>query len=79
MTLYRVMGINPDTDEHHEEQRGLTTFEEATEVSLHYRRLYDCDFYVEPYEETDEQQKLERTYNENAVDGWEDIYPDRDY
>lgn len=22
---------------------------------------------------------VERHYNENAVDGWEDIYPDRDY
>ena len=24
-------------------------------------------------------EKEERHYNENAVDGWEDMYPDRDY
>lgn len=36
----------------------------------------DLDFWVESH--MDEKPKEERYYNENAVDGWEDIYPDRD-
>lgn len=35
----------------------------------------DYQYYVEQVERVE---KVERHYNERAVDGWEDLYPDRD-
>lgn len=35
------------------------------------------DFWVEPYEQ--EPYKEPRVYNNNAVDGWEDLYPLDEY
>ncbi len=50
-------------------------YEEARELLSNLKsyfpdRLYGLRSYEYEYEE-----KEERTYNENACDGWEDIYP----
>jgi hypothetical protein len=41
-----------------------------------FPQYYYYKEFVEVVEEFDDE---ERHYNENAVDGWEDMYPDRDY
>lgn len=51
--------------------------EDAEELAEDLHNTFeDLLFYVEPYDHVIEE---ERHYNEHAVDGWEDIYPDRDY
>jgi hypothetical protein len=41
------------------------------------RELFPQYYYYKDFVEYVEE--VERHYNENAVDGWEDLYPDRDY
>ena len=51
--------------------------EDAEELAEDLHNTFeDLLFYVEPYEHVIEE---ERYYNKHAVDGWEDMYPDRDY
>ena len=77
MQYFRLMGIDEDGYPN-EEQTEIENFEEAIKVQQHYEELFpDTQYYIEPYEYTEP--KPERHYNNNAVDGWEDIYPDRDY
>jgi len=69
--LFRVMQFVGEFGELHTD--GLTS-DDADELYNRLRRLFpDDSFYVESYipEETEE-----RHYNENAVDGWEDMFPD---
>ena len=53
---------------------------DADELVDKLRELFPQYYYykefVEVVEEFDDE---ERHYNNNAVDGWEDLYPDRDY
>lgn len=46
--------------------------QEAEECIERWGEMYGQDFWVEPYEY---KYKKERQYNNNAVDGWEDLYP----
>ena len=50
--------------------------QEATECIETWGEQFGQDFWVEPYEPTP--YKEPRRYNNNAVDGWEDIYPSED-
>lgn len=55
---------------------GLTS-EDADELYNRLMRFFPNDsFYVESYIIEDKYD--ERVYNENAVDGWEDMFPDYD-
>ena len=50
--------------------------EEAEELAKHLSNTFqDLVFYVEPYDHIGLE---ERYYNEDAVDGWEDMYPYND-
>ena len=73
--LYRVIGI----DEYgcsHIEQDGIESEVEANQELKHYESCWqDGEYYVEHYEY---EHKEERIYNTNAVDGWEDMYPQYD-
>ena len=69
--LFRVVQLVDNFAEVHTD--GLTS-EDADELHNRLTRLFPIEiFYVESYvpEETEE-----RHYNENAVDGWEDMFPD---
>ena len=51
--------------------------QEADDLVKRLRDYFpDNEYYAEQVEYVE---KVERYYNENAVDGWEDMYPDRDY
>lgn len=51
--------------------------EDAEELAEDLHNTFeDLVFYVEPYDHEIEE---ERYYNNHAVDGWEDMYPDREY
>ena len=51
--------------------------EQAEALATELREDFpDMVYYIEPYEY---EEREERTYNENACDGWEDIYPLDDY
>lgn len=77
MQYYRLMGINVEDGYPYEEKNEMT-FDEANSEMTRYKELFpDVDYYIEPYEYTEPEP--ERVYNERAVDGWEDMYPDRDY
>ena len=55
------------------EKGGFDTQEEAWDSLKHYADLFpDNHYHVEAYEAVE---RVERTYNNNAVDGWEDLYP----
>jgi hypothetical protein len=60
-----------------DQEEGFKTFEkaqkEADECIERWGDEYDQDFWVEPYEPVP--YKEPRVYNNNAVDGWEDLYP----
>lgn len=50
--------------------------DQAVELAESLRGTFpDLVFYVEPYDQAVEE---ERYYNEDAVDGWEDMYPYND-
>lgn len=50
--------------------------DQAEELAESLRGAFpDLLFYVEPYDQAVEE---ERYYNEDAVDGWEDMYPYND-
>lgn len=70
------MGIDEDGCSH--EEKGELSFEQAEEERERYQRMFpDTDYYIEPYEYS--KPEPNKHFNENAVDGWEDIFPDRDY
>jgi hypothetical protein len=71
MNYWKVMeGHDLHTD-------GLT-FDEAVELANELNETFDSyDFVAFP--DPDYREVEPRCYNERAVDGWEDIYPDRDY
>jgi hypothetical protein len=53
--------------------------DEAEKLSDELKEMFpDYNYYVDLVMDADKVEKVERYYNENAVDGWEDIYPDRD-
>jgi hypothetical protein len=61
----------------HETHTEDLTQEDAEKLADELNELFpDNQYYTERVEYVE---KEERHYNENAVDGWEDIYPDRDY
>ena len=76
---WKVVEISGGGDMHSD---GLT-FDEANESAKHLNGLFPDECYiVEPDPSYEERQEREMTYhtryNIHAVDGWEDIYPDRD-
>lgn len=74
--MWRLMSFNVDGCSY-EESNDLE-FDEANVELARYEKLFpDTYYYIEPYEHTEPEP--ERYYNERAVDGWEDMYPDRDY
>jgi hypothetical protein len=73
--MWRLMGIDEDGYPC-EESNELTKADADKELARYQEFFPDTIYYIEPYEYTEP--KEERHYNENAVDGWEDMYPDRD-
>jgi hypothetical protein len=69
------------------QQDGFKTSAEAhQEVTECIERWGEQDFWVEPYElsycrfeNTARDLRDSRVYNNNAVDGWEDLYPLEEY
>jgi hypothetical protein len=54
--------------------KGLTE-QEADEMREHHAELFpDLDYFIMPHDEDDDREDEPRHYNENACDGWEDIY-----
>ena len=53
------------------QQDRIDTHEEAVEVAKECEVNWDMDCWVEEYEE---QPAKERSYQQNSVDGWEDLY-----
>ena len=79
-TMYKVVtmdefGLNVT------QQDGFETSEEAQQEAVEcierWGEDFGQDFWVEPYEQ--EPYKEPRVYNNNAVDGWEDLYPLDEY
>lgn len=71
---YRVVEIYADGWNVHTDDLDK---DEASDLQDHLNSTFPiAHFFVEPYEHVVEE---ERHYNENAVDGWEDMHPDRDY
>ena len=71
---WNVMVIEDGYSEIHTED---LTQEDAEKLSDELSEMFpDYQYYVSRVEYVE---KIERYYNNNAVDGWEDIYPDRDY
>ena len=55
------------------------TLKEANELQDQLKELFpESNFWIEFHLDEKPQENEEGYYNENAVDGWEDIYPDRD-
>jgi hypothetical protein len=51
--------------------------DEAEKLADELREMFpEYQYYSQQVEYVE---KVERHYNENAVDGWEDLYPDKDY
>ena len=74
---YNVMVI---VDGYSEIHTADLTQEDAEKVANMLNEMFpDYTYYVDLVEDAEKIEKMERLYNENAVDGWEDIYPDRDY
>ena len=60
------------------QEDGFKTSAEAQQRTTEYIEIWgEQDFWVEPYEQ--EPYKEPRVYNNNAVDGWEDLYPLEEY
>jgi hypothetical protein len=54
------------------------TYDEAVERHTELSEYFpDISYHVEPYEHV-EQEENRRVYNNNAIDGWNDLYPSRD-
>tara|TARA_R110000868_G_scaffold371378_1_gene634899 strand:+ start:1320 stop:1550 length:231 start_codon:yes stop_codon:yes gene_type:complete len=71
---WNVMVVEDGYSEIHTED---LTQEDAEKLAEKLNEVFrDYQYYVSRVEYVE---KVERHYNENAVDGWEDIYPDRDY
>ena len=71
---WNVMVVEDGYSEIHTED---LTQEDAEKLAEELNEVFrDYQYYVERVEYIE---KEERHYNENAVDGWEDMYPDRDY
>lgn len=55
------------------------TLKEANELQDDLKETFpESNFWIELHLNEKPQEEEERHYNEDAVDGWEDIYPDRD-
>lgn len=77
MMAYRIMVEVRGYFETHTDE---LEYDEASELMSNLKSYFPDDVYrIEPYEYEEKEEKEERTYNENAVDGWEDIYPLDDY
>ncbi len=62
------------------QQDGFNTFDEADKEAKDCVNFFGSNghqFWVEPYEK--EPYKKEKQYNNNAVDGWEDMFPNYNY
>lgn len=40
----------------------------------HAKCFPDLDYWIQPHDDDDDREEEPRYYNENACDGWEDIY-----
>jgi hypothetical protein len=78
--LFKVMVSAEGFAEIHTE---WLTLEEADELRLDLANTFpDNDYWIQHHtdEDWDEKYKRERSYNDNAVDGWEDMFPhDEDF
>jgi hypothetical protein len=73
--LYKVMCIANGYAELHTDD--FDTIEEAQKLTDSLTAYFpDYEYYIERYEY--EEPKEKREYNENAIDGWEDMYPTKD-
>tara|TARA_R110000772_G_scaffold126238_14_gene233204 strand:- start:2063 stop:2302 length:240 start_codon:yes stop_codon:yes gene_type:complete len=75
MTMYKVVtidqfGLNVTQEDGFKNSSDAQ--EEANDCIERWGEQFGQDFWVEPYEP--EPYKKPRVYNNNAVDGWEDIY-----
>jgi len=62
---------------HHEDHTTRLTYNEAVELKKDLESCFDDDYEIHPcYEDEPEEP---RHYNNNAVDGWEDMFPSYDY
>ena len=62
---------------HHEDHTTRLTYNEAVELKKDLEQCFDDDYEIHPcYEEEPEEP---RHYNNNAVDGWEDMHYGYDY
>jgi hypothetical protein len=77
--MYMVMESNGYAYESVRHTQWLS-LEEANKLAKDLSETFeDLDFWVESHlDEKPEPEQEERYYNENAVDGWEDMFPDRD-
>jgi hypothetical protein len=74
MLAFRVIVMVGGYSETHTDLLG---YEEAEALAKELTEDFpDMVYYVESYEY---EEKQERVYNENACDGWEDIYPLDEY
>lgn len=70
-TKHRVMWVNDDR-EGEMNQDNFDTVKSAEEYCSELKEQFiEEEYYVEPYEK-----RIPLIYNENAVDGWEDLHPD---
>ena len=63
---------------HCEDHTTRLTYKEALELSNHLQECFDDQYEIHPcYDEEPKEPK--RYYNNNAVDGWEDMFSSNDY
>lgn len=72
MRLFKLMEASGGYSVCH--TKGLT-FEDAHEMREHHAECFpDLEYWVKPHDEDDDKEDEPRHYNEDACDGWEDIY-----
>ena len=72
MSMYKLMEADGHDIVCH--TKGLSK-EEAEKMQEHYAECFpNLDYWVQPHDEDDNKVDEPRHYNENACDGWEDIY-----
>jgi len=72
MRLFKLMEANGGYSVCH--TKGLTEQEAYEMMERHKDCFPDLDYWVAPHDEDDDREDEPKHYNENACDGWEDIY-----
>ena len=71
--MFKLMELIKGYSEIH--TKGITKQEAEEMLERHQDRFPDSQWWIEPHSEEDDREDETRHYNENACDGWEDIYP----